>query len=64
MMSRSNDFVRFTLMAKLSSMKNTAIWPPSPLCARCQQSSFTTLSFVRKRMESPKNPVTVQNSHP
>jgi len=28
-MSRSNDFVRFTLMAKLSSMKNTAIWPPS-----------------------------------
>src|SRR5216683_373816 len=30
MMSRSNDFVRFTLMAKLSSMKKTAIWPPSP----------------------------------
>src|SRR5215475_13827340 len=29
LMSRSNDFVRFTLMAKLSSMKNTAIWPPS-----------------------------------
>jgi len=28
------------------------------------KSSFTTLSLVRKRMESPKNPVTVQNSHP
>jgi len=30
MMSRSNDLVRFTLMAKLSSMKNTAIWRPPP----------------------------------
>src|SRR6267142_2108898 len=29
MMSRSSDFVRFTLIAKLSSMKNTAICPPS-----------------------------------
>src|SRR6266404_6202586 len=65
MMSRSNDFVRFTLMAKLSSMKNTAIWPPSSRArAFSSSSSFTTLSFVRKRMESPKNPVTVQNSHP
>ena len=27
-------------------------------------SSFTTLSLVRKRIESPKNPVTVQNSQP
>ena len=27
MMSRSSDFVRFTLMAKLSSIKKTAIWP-------------------------------------
>src|SRR5713226_4866553 len=65
MMSRSNDFVRFTLMAKLSSMKNTAIWPPSSRArAFSSKSSFTTLSLVRKRMESPKNPVTVQNSHP
>src|SRR5438445_10703529 len=65
MISRSNDFVRFTLMAKLSSMKKTAIWPPS---ARARDfssnSSFTTLSLVRKRIESPKNPVTVQNSQP
>ena len=28
------------------------------------KSSFTTLSLLRNRMESPKNPVTVQNSHP
>src|SRR5258707_918889 len=28
-MSRSSDLVRFTLIAKLSSMKNTAILPPS-----------------------------------
>jgi len=27
MMSRSNDLVRFTLIAKLSSMKKTTIWP-------------------------------------
>ena len=27
-------------------------------------SSLTTLSLVRKRIESPKNPVTVQNSQP
>ena len=27
MMSRSSDLVRFTLMAKLSSTKNTAILP-------------------------------------
>ena len=29
-----------------------------------RSSSSTTLSFVRKRIESPKNPVTVQNSQP
>jgi len=29
-----------------------------------RSSSFTTLSLVRKRMESPKKPVTVQNSQP
>ena len=37
------------------------------LCPRAtfsSNSSFTTLSLVRKRMESPKNPVTVQNSQP
>jgi hypothetical protein len=28
------------------------------------RSSFTTLSLVRNLMESPKKPVTVQNSHP
>src|SRR5215472_10449166 len=65
MMSRSNDFVRFTLMAKLSSIKKTAIWPPSSRArAFSSNNSFTTLSLVRNRMESPKNPVTVQNSHP
>src|SRR4029077_14748005 len=65
MMSRSSDLVRLTLMAKLSSMKKTAIWPPS-LRARAFSSSnsLTTLAFVRNRMESPKNPVTVQNSQP
>src|SRR5260370_40596298 len=64
-MSRNNDFVRFTLMAKLSSMKKTAIWPPS-LLARAFNiiNPFNTLSLVRKRMESPKKPVTVQNSQP
>ena len=40
MMSRSSDLVRLTLMAKLSSMKKTAIWPFS-LRARCfQQQQF------------------------
>ncbi len=65
MMSRRRDLVRLTLMAKLSSMKKMAIWPSS-LWARFfkSRSSLTTLSFVRKRMESPKNPVTVQNSQP
>ncbi len=29
-----------------------------------KSNSLTTLSLVRKRMESPKNPVTVQNSQP
>src|SRR6266550_4726994 len=38
--------------------------PASRARAFSSSSSFTTLSFVRKRMESPKNPVTVQNSHP
>ena len=37
MMSRSNDLVRFTLIAKLSSMKKTAIWPFSLAGARLQQ---------------------------
>jgi len=57
--------VRLMLMAKLSSMKKTAIWPRS-LLARAfrRSSSLTTLSLVRKRMASPKKPVTVQNSHP
>ncbi len=65
MMSRSSDLVRLMLMAKLSSMKKTAIWPFS-LRARAfnSSSSLTTLSLVRKRIESPKNPVTVQNSQP
>ena len=65
MMSRKSDLVRFTLMAKLSSIKKTAIWPSS-LCARAfnRSSSSTTLSLLRKRMESPKKPVTVQNSQP
>ena len=44
-MSRSNDFVRFTSMAKLSSMKNTAIWPPSSR-ARFQQQEFVHHAFI------------------
>ena len=65
MMSRSSDLVRFTLMAKLSSTKKTAILPRVLPRARLQRSiSSTMLWLVRKRMESPKNPVTVQNSQP
>ncbi len=65
MISRNSDLVRFTLMAKLSSIKKTTIWPSS-LRARAlsRRSSSTTLSLLRKRMESPKKPVTVQNSQP
>ena len=65
MISRNRDLVRLMLIAKLSSMKKTAIWPRSFLArAFSKRSSLTTLSLVRKRMESPKNPVTVQNSQP
>ena len=65
MMSRSSDFVRFTLMAKLSSTKKTAILPLRARRALLQRSiSSTMLSLVRKRIESPKKPVTVQNSQP
>ena len=53
------------LIAKLSSIKKTATCPRSFRARRLSiSSSLTTLSLVRKRMESPKNPVTVQNSHP
>src|SRR5438874_8067509 len=65
MISRSSDFVRRRLIAKLSSMKKTAIFPflrfSRDLSAK---SSLITLSLERKRMESPKKPVTVQNSQP
>ena len=63
--SRSSDFVRFTLMAKLSSTKNTAICPRVERARALSRSiSSTMLWLVRNRIESPKNPVTVQNSHP
>ena len=64
-MSRKRDFTRLTLMARLSSMKKTATCPRS-LRARSlsRSSSPMTDSLVRKRMESPKKPVTVQNSQP
>ena len=65
MISRSSDLVRRGLMAKLSSMKKTAIFPFSRFSSAFSiSSSLTTLSFERKRMESPKKPVTVQNSQP
>ena len=64
-MSRSSDLSRFLFIARLSSIKNTAIWPRSFLArAFSRSSSSMTLSLVRKRIESPKNPVTVQNSQP
>ena len=57
--------MRRTLMAKLSSMKNTAIFPFCRFSrAFSAKSSLTTLSLERKRMVSPKKPVTVQNSQP
>src|SRR6185503_14331591 len=65
MMSRKSDFVLLILIAKLSSTKNTEITPPSALARAFNvNNSSTILSFVRKRIESPKNPVTVQNSQP
>ena len=65
MMSRRSDFVRFPLMAKLSSTKNTAIFPRVRLARSFRSNiSSTMLWFERNRIESPKNPVTVQNSHP
>src|SRR5262249_59637608 len=49
--------VRLILMAKLSSIKNTATCPLS-LSARAfnSSSSSTTLSLVRNLIESPKKP--------
>ena len=47
-MSRSNDFVRFTLMAKLSSTKNTVTWPPSSLAP-----AIETLEKMARAMEVP-----------
>ena len=65
MMSRSRDLVRLILIAKLSSIKKIVILPRSFSARRLSRSSSaTTLSFERKRIESPKNPVTVQNSQP
>ena len=63
--SRRSDLSLFLLIARLSSMKKTAICPFSALArALSLKSSSTTLSFERKRIESPKKPVTVQNSQP
>src|SRR6516164_11689138 len=65
MMSRSSDFVRLTLIAKLSSTKNTANLPRVRRARSLRRSiSLTMLSLLRNRIESPKNPVTVQNSQP
>src|ERR1700756_3655707 len=47
MMSRSSDLVRFTLMAKLSSMKKTAIWPPSLRATGFEQEQFVDDAFIR-----------------
>ncbi len=46
MMSRSSDLVRFTLMAKLSSTKKTAILPRVPLRARLQPQHFVHDALV------------------
>ena len=63
-MSRNSDFVRLILIAKLSSTKNTEISPPLALaCFQCQEFVDNTL-IGAERIESPKNPVTVQNSQP
>jgi len=63
--SRSSDLVRLALMAKLSSTKNTATCPLVRRARAFNSSSSSTMLWLdRKRMESPKNPVTVQNSHP
>ena len=40
MMSRSSDFVRLMLMARLSSMKKTAIWPALAAGARLEPEQF------------------------
>jgi hypothetical protein len=65
MMSLSSAFVRLTLMARLSSMKKTATCPRSRRARPFRRSnSPTTDSLVRNRIESPKKPVTVQNSQP
>src|SRR5207302_7158271 len=62
---RSRDFVRLILIAKLSSMKKTMTWVRAFRARRLSlKSSSTMLLLVRKRIESPKNPVTVQNSQP
>ena len=46
MMSRSNDLVRFTLMAKLSSMKKTAICPLSVRARAFKAQQFVHHSLV------------------
>ena len=45
-MSRSSDLVRLMLMAKLSSIKKTAICPRSLLGARFQQQQFVDDALV------------------
>jgi len=64
-MSRSNDFVRFTLMAKLSSMKNTASGPPSSR-ARFQQQEFVHTAFIGTKADgvAKKPRHGAKNSHP
>ena len=63
--SRNSDLVRLTLIAKLSSTKNTAALPLLLLARSLIFSiSSTMLRLDRNRIESPKKPVTVQNSHP
>src|SRR6266702_4176228 len=62
-MSRNRDFVRFELIAKLSSTKKTPAVPRSDCTLRFKRrNSPMTLWLDRKRITSPKNPVTVQNS--
>src|SRR5438105_3060968 len=63
MMSRNSALVRLILMAKLSSIKNTITWPRAFRVRRFSRSnSSSMLSLLRNRIESPKNPVTLQNS--
>jgi len=65
-MSRSNDFVRFTLMAKIVVDATTAILAAFVPRARFQQQEFVHHAFIGddKRMSSQKIRSPCKHSHP